>query len=445
MTTTEIAVLRPTDPGYGSARLGFQTHAAQRPAAVVPARSPREVVAAVRLARAEGRRLAVQATGHGVGAVDPEALLVNTGALRGVHVDPATRTARVAAGERWADVVAAAAPYGLAPLSGSAPGVGVVGYLLAGGLPILGRRHGWAAAGLRAAEVVTAGGDTLTVTADDDGLGWALRGGGGSFAVVTEVTIALVPLRRVYGGSVTLPLDDAPSVLRGWRDWAADLADPTATSLAVAPFPDVPAVPAPLHGRTAITIRLAHDGPAAEGARVAGGLRALGEPLVDDLGELPWTDSARIHRDPPGPAASVGTTVGLTALPDTVLDAALETVTCTAADAGARRVVELRRLGGALAAPTGLPLRTDLAWTAGTVAVLTGPGQAAPAAARDARFRAAVGGAGRVPSFLFGEGADPGAVRSAYRPPDWARLRAVKADVDPDDLILAAAPVPPAA
>jgi len=242
----------------------------------------------------------------------------------------------------------------------------------------------------------------------------------------------------VYGGQLVLPADDVPGTLRCWRDWASDIGEGTATSLAVVPFPDAPAVPAPLRGRTAVAVRLAHTGDGGE--RMADELRALGTPLLADLGELAWTDSARIHRDPPGPAPSVGTTVGLATLTDAVLDAAVDTL----AGAPVRRVVELRRLGGALGRPSGLPIRSGLEWQAGTVSIVPGEGDAEVATALDARFRAAVDGLGRVPNFLFGEGADPAAVRDAYPEADWARLRAVKAAEDPDDVIAAAAPIPPA-
>ena len=123
----------------------------------MPARSVDDVVEAVRAAAAAGLSLGVQATGHGP-SVPADGVLVSTRHLRDVRVDPATRTVRVGAGARGHDLTAALVPHGLAPLGGSSPDVGVVGYHLGGGLPLLGRTFGYAADRVRALDVVTADG-----------------------------------------------------------------------------------------------------------------------------------------------------------------------------------------------------------------------------------------------------------------------------------------------
>ncbi|MGI5127769.1 FAD-binding oxidoreductase [Pseudonocardia sp. CA-107938] len=425
MSTTTMTTIRPGEPGYDEARLGFQTHRSHRPAAVVVARSADDVVAGVRAARQAGRRVAVQATGHGVAAVDDEAILISTRALDAVGVDPVARTARIEAGARWGAVIAAAAQHGLAPLSGSSPDVGAAGYLVHGGIGLLGRRHGYAAEHVRAFEIVTPDGEQRRVT--DGDLFWALRGGGGSFGIVTAVEIDLLSLTTVFGGALHLPATAA--TLRGWRDWAVDVPEGMSTSAAVAAFAD-----------PTLVVRVAYEGPSPEGERLVAPLRGLAEPLRDELRELPWTESHTIHSDPSGPVASRSTTVALQALPDAVLDAATATQ-----GQGVPRIVEFRRMGGAFTRPSAAgPLRRDAEWTAGTISIMA-PGVDPAAVDRlDAQFRAAAASetVGRLANLLLGEGADPAAVAQAYTPADLARLQRIRAEVDPDGVLAPGAPLP---
>jgi FAD/FMN-containing dehydrogenase len=159
---------------------------------VVEASRAADVRAAVVAAREHDLPLAVQATGHGTHAAPDGAILIRTTGMATVLVDPDRRVARVGPGAVWGDVLTAAAPFGLAPLSGSSPDVGVTGYTLGGGVGWLARKHGFAADSLLRAEVVTADGSIVTASADEHAdLFWALRGGGGSFGVVTALEFRL--------------------------------------------------------------------------------------------------------------------------------------------------------------------------------------------------------------------------------------------------------------
>ena len=148
----------PGDEGYDGARAAWNLNAHQHPALVVVAEGATDVLAAVRLAREQGLGVGVMATGHGVAAPADGGVLINTSRMKGVHVDPETRTARVEAGAKWADVVPEAAAHGLAGLQGSSSDVGVVGYTMGGGFGWLGRKHGFAAESVKEADVVTADG-----------------------------------------------------------------------------------------------------------------------------------------------------------------------------------------------------------------------------------------------------------------------------------------------
>ena len=214
MTTLDIeplrgAVITPEDAGWDAARTPWHLLADQRPALIVLARDATDVAETVRFARSRGLRVAAQSTGHGADALGPlnDAVLLRTVGMNDVVVDPLERTARVGAGARWSDVIAAAAPHGLTGLHGFSAGVGVAGYVLGGGLGWLSRRYGLASDHVRSFEVVTADGERRHVDRDHEpDLCWALRGGGGAGVIVTSIELELIALREAYAGALLWPM-----------------------------------------------------------------------------------------------------------------------------------------------------------------------------------------------------------------------------------------------
>src|SRR5947207_7912035 len=248
-TTVEPAgtIVTPDDPGWDEARLAWNLAVDQHPAAVARPRSADDVVAAVDFARQHGLRVAAQGTGHNAAPLGAlaDTLLVKTDGMRGVAVAPVERTARVEAGAVWLEVVDAAAEHGLAALAGSSPDVGVVGYTLGGGLSWLARTYGLSASNVVAIEVVTADARLRRVDADHEPeLFWALRGGGGSFGVVTSIELRLFPVAEVYAGVLWWPIDRGPEVLQAWRELTQNgLPDELTTVgryLQLPPLPDIP-------------------------------------------------------------------------------------------------------------------------------------------------------------------------------------------------------------
>ena len=252
-------VVEPGDPTWDEARLAWNLAVDQHPAAVVIAETAEDVAETVRFAVTYGYAVSAQGTGHGASALESGlegVILIKTQRMRDVRVDPARRIARAEAGALWMDVTAPAHEHGLAALAGSSPDVGVVGYTLGGGLSFLGRSYGVAANSVTAIEVVTADGDIVrTDNTSEPGLFWALRGGGGSFGIVTAIEFALHPVSEVYAGVMFWPIERASEVLHAWHELCSvaarrdDHRGPAADAAADPRHPGVPARPQVRRGR----------------------------------------------------------------------------------------------------------------------------------------------------------------------------------------------------
>ncbi|MGW0194096.1 FAD-binding oxidoreductase [Nonomuraea sp. NPDC003201] len=206
MTTVDIAPFSlPGTPEYAAAGASFQLAAPVDPAGAFTARSVDDVVRAVATARRSGRLLRLTTTGHAMGRTGPltDSLLLRLLLDGPVHVDPATRTARIPAGKTWGAVLPELFEHGLTAVHGSSSTVGVIGYLLGGGLSFYGRRFGLAANSVRSLTVVLAGGEVVEASAmHRPDLFWALRGGGGGFGVVVggDRPDSHAPCRHRHGG-----------------------------------------------------------------------------------------------------------------------------------------------------------------------------------------------------------------------------------------------------
>ncbi|WP_159845718.1 FAD-binding oxidoreductase [Nocardia sp. CY41] len=423
-------VFRPGDEGYDAEIAGFQTAYTHRPALVVGAVHAEDVRAAVEYAGRHDLPIAVQATGHGLSVATDGGLLISTRRMTGIRIDPARRTAYVGAGVRAGALVEAAAEHGLAPLNGSSPSVGVVGYLLGGGVGLLARRFGYAAEHVRTIELVTADGRVRTLTPGDELFGAAL-GSGGNFGVVTALEVGLVPVTTVYGGQLLFDTPLVERALEAWRRWTATVPDEVTSTVTMLAFPDIPQVPAPLRGRYVASVRIAYNGPAEEGERLVAPLRAVGERLKDDLRAMPYTESHTIHSDPDHPHAYAATNALLGEFSGEMAAALLRVA---GPDSGAGAVVDVRHLGGALARTGDAGIAVDHRDAGYIVRIITDPADTATRAG----IRAALTPwtLGHSLNFLYGAGdeADEAQTRTGYRPDTYARLAALKARHDPRNL-----------
>ena len=428
----------PGQPGWDDARRAWNLSVDQRPAAVALPRTGDDVVAAVDHARATGLRVAVQGTGHGAGSTSLDGtLLVNTVRMTGVELDVPGRVARVAAGAVWRDVVDAAAPHGLTALHGSSPDVGVVGYSLGGGIGWLARTHGLSASSVLSAEVVTADGEVVHADHETNSdLFWALRGGGGSFGVVTEIEIALYPVAEAYAGWLMWPTERAVEVLGRWAEWTQDAPDEATSVGRLLQLPPAPEVPEPLRGRSLVVVEAAFVGAEDAGRELLAPLRALA-PEIDTFAVVPARDLTELHRDPPGPAPGRGEGWML----DGFDAAAAAAVAAAAAMDGTSPLfsVEVRHLEGALGRPDpngGVLSHLEAPYAMYSLGIASSRRAAAAIDERLALVRDATDPwLSRRRYYNFAErDVDP---VSFYAQGDYGRLTAIREQVDPDALFQA--------
>jgi FAD binding domain/Berberine and berberine like len=341
------SLFTPDHVDYPAESRGFDLAFVQRPDVVIAATSSADVARAVRFAYEHHLPVGLMATGHGQPVPMTEGLLINTARLTEVQVDPLAATARVAAGATWEQVVAATAPYGLAPLSGSAPGVGAIGYTLGGGIGLLSRRYGFAADHVNRIDLITADGRELVVTPDQyPDLFWALRGGGGNFGAVTAIEIGLFPVAELYGGALFFAGEQSAQVLAAFRAGVDTAPDSLSLSIAFVTFPNAPVIPAPLRGRFCVSVRVAYFGDEADGRRLIDGLRGCADSILDTVRTMPSTEIGTIHSDPTRPMPVNSASVALRSIPDELDQHVLAVI-----GPSCPFLVEVRHLGGALARP----------------------------------------------------------------------------------------------
>jgi FAD/FMN-containing dehydrogenase len=298
----------PGDPRWDEARTAWNLAVDQRPAAVAIVHDADDVVAVVDFARARGLRVAAQGTGHAASAMSTldGTILVKTHEMRGVEIDPIARRARVQAGALWADVTVPAAEHRLVPPLGSSPDVGVVGFTLGGGFCWVGRKHGLASNNVHAVEIVLADGSRVRATADHEAdLFWAVRGGGGSFGVVTAIELELFDEPEIFASSMFFPAERGAEIVHAWRTLTRALPEDATAYVRFLQVPPLPDIPEPLRGRSWVNLEVVHLGDEVAGRQWSDPIRALG-PEVELGGMMDAAALNHFHMDPEHPVPALG-------------------------------------------------------------------------------------------------------------------------------------------
>jgi FAD/FMN-containing dehydrogenase len=265
----------------------------RRPAVIARCADERDIVAALKVARERGLPVAVRGGGHNVAgnAMCDGGVVIDLSTQKGIDVDPDQRTARVQPGVLLGELDRATQAFGLATPTGNVSMTGVAGLTLGGGLGWIARKHGPASDNLLSAEVVTAGGDLVRASAEENAdLLWGLRGGGGNFGVVSSFEYQLHPVGpEVLAGGVLHSFADAPDVFRFLGVFVADA--PDELSVTASTFRAAPPLPVPpeLYGELVIVLAVCYAGDLTAGERAVRPLRSFGAPLVDLIAPMPYT------------------------------------------------------------------------------------------------------------------------------------------------------------
>ncbi|XVV16649.1 FAD-binding oxidoreductase [Actinoplanes sp. CA-131856] len=407
-------VLRPGDEGFDTVHRPWNL-VGQEVSAVVEAADIEDVVALVRHARENGLQIATQAGGHGASGNAGGAILLRLDRLDELSVDPVAATARAGAGVRWGAMQEAAGAHGLTGLAGSSPIVSVTGYTLGGGLSWFGRAYGWAADSVTAFEVVTAEGDRKRLTGGD--LFWALRGGGGDYAIVTAIEFGLHPAPSLYGGRMLWPLSEARQIFQTYAEITTAAPEALTLWLGVLNFPGMD----PL-----VAVDVTYLGPPAEAAEL---LRPFGKPARDSRRVLTPAELGAITADPVDPSASASRSLLLTSFDEA--EEALLGHPLTPVFG-----VQLRHLGGALAAPSTTPFGplTEPYY----VYALGAPGKATYAGLDKLTAHLGTSVSPRKPYFALSP-SDTAA--NTFTPDTLKRLQAIKQRHDPHSVLRANYPI----
>jgi FAD/FMN-containing dehydrogenase len=285
-------VLLPSDDDYDQARKIWNGMIDKHPALIIRCTGPADVIDAVKFARKHQIIVSIRGGGHNVSgnSLVDNGMVIDLSKMKGIHVDPKSRTVRAQAGATLGELDRETQVFGLAVPSGIVTTTGIAGLTLGGGFGWLARKHGLSADNLISVDMVTAEGEFLTVSkTEHEDLFWGLRGGGGNFGIATSFEYQLQPIGpTVLGGMLLHPMKDAPEFLRFYRDFIADAPD----ELAVAPIlrlaPPAPFLPEEVHGKPVVCVIVLYAGSMEEGEKLIAPLRQYGTPLVDGIGPKPF-------------------------------------------------------------------------------------------------------------------------------------------------------------
>ncbi len=284
-------LITPADANYDEARTIYNAMIDKRPALIARCQDAADVIAAVNFARENHLDVAIRGGGHngaGLALVD-DGLVIDLSPMKGIHVDPEARTVQVEAGCTWADVDNATHAFGLAVPSGIISTTGVGGLTLGGGLGYLSRKYGLTIDNLLAVDMVLADGRLVHASQDENpDLFWAVRGGGGNFGVVTSFLFQGQPVGMVYGGPIIWPVDQAEEVLRWYLDFIADAPEDISAWFGFHKVPTGSPLPQQLHGASGCAICFCYTGPLDKAEEVFAPIRAVGKPVFDHAGPLPF-------------------------------------------------------------------------------------------------------------------------------------------------------------
>jgi FAD/FMN-containing dehydrogenase len=434
------------DAGYEDVRSIFNSMIAKRPAAIAQCEDVADVHAALTFARENGLEVAVRGGGHSVAGacLTDGGLTIDLRRMNAVSVDPRARTATVQGGAAWGDFDAACQPHALAATGGRVSTTGVAGLSLGGGSGWIERKFGLACDNLLAVELVTAGGDTVRASSEENPeLFWALHGGGGNFGIATGLTFQLHPLPAFTAALMLWPPDAGPELARTYRAFIEAASDDVGGGLLYLTGPPEEFVPESLQGKLAVAVLVTYTGPEAEAREAIAPMLAMG-PAGEMIAEMPYSQLQSMLDDPPG-YRNYWSAEYLNELPDPAIDAYCARAAEIIIPSPTQHIV--LPWGGAVArGADGSPMATrESPWVVHPLTMWEDPADDAHAIQWTRDVCADMGewatGATYL-NFVGDEG--EGRIVSGYGRENYERLAVVKAEYDPDDVFHLHHPIRPA-
>ncbi|WP_433168309.1 FAD-binding oxidoreductase [Kribbella sp. CA-247076] len=441
-------LVRPGEPAYDELRKVWNGSVDRRPGLIARCTGVADVRSALAFARRTGGPVAVRGGGHsfpGHSTCD-DGIVLDLSLLKGIRVDPVRRTARAQAGVLLGELDRETQAFGLATPSGIVTHTGVAGLTLGGGIGWLMRKYGLSIDNLLSVDVVTADGELVTASEDENAdLFWGIRGGGGNFGVVTEFEFRLHPVGPiVYGGPIMWPMTESPRLLRFYRDWITDVPDELTTAVIHRWLPALPTIPPELQGRPVVLVLACYAGPVEDGERVVAPLKAFAPPLLDLCAPKPFVALQGMF-DPSFPPGRwyYMRSCDVAELTDDVIDVAAER---GLAIDGPLTSYPIFHLGGAIARvpedATAFGGRSH-GHTVNFVASTLGPDGFDHQRdwVHDSWRAIEPHQVGAYVNFLTDEG--PDRIRTAYGPTTYERLQSLKRTYDPTNLLHLNQNIPP--
>jgi FAD/FMN-containing dehydrogenase len=437
-------------PAYDAHRAIWNGSIDRRPALIARCAGSDDVAAAIAFGQRTGLAVAVRGGGHsfpGLCTCD-DGLVIDTGLMKRVTIDPDNRTVRAQAGVLLGELDQATQAVGMAVPAGIVTHTGLAGLTLGGGIGWLERKYGLTIDQLASVEIVTADGRRLTASEDElPDLFWGVRGGGGNFGIVTEFEFRLNPLGPiVLAGALVWALEDSPDVMRFYRDWITDVPDELTTIVLHRRAPRLPVVPPEVQGRHVVMVGCCFAGPVEEGERVLAPLRAFKPPLLDLCGPRPFTEhQAMFDATFPHGRSYYFQARDVGRLTDDLIDVIVEHAGRIESPHSGSPIFQL---GGAVAA-VGDDATAFNGRHAGHTVNINGISETSDGFEQEREWVRAFAAAldpyerGVYVNFLMDEGEDR--VRAAYGPDKFARLQELKRRYDPQNFFRLNQNIPPAA
>lgn len=286
----------PDDPDYDEARTLWNAQIDKHPALIARCAGVSDVIGSVKFARANNLLVAVRGGGHSFpgNSVCEGGLMIDLSSMKGIRVDPGSRTARAEPGVKWGEMDRETQAFGLATTGGTLTDTGIAGLTLGGGMGWLCRKLGLTVDNLLSVDMVTAEGEFLTASAtQNEELFWGLRGGSGNFGIATSFEYRLHHVGTVLGGMLIHPMENARDVLTFYHKFATAAPDELMTAAVMLTSPE---------GAPVVVIAVCYSGPIEAGEQLLKPLREFGQPLADLIGPMPYSQVQALLDEgfPPG-------------------------------------------------------------------------------------------------------------------------------------------------